>query len=320
MRNPLLIRPLRPPKSSAKRSSRSAKYRIERRGKLATGFCIAVVAALVIVLIAMVTARGVATFTTDGIPVSSFFAGTIWNPHTDDANGIPLVGALPMICGSFLVTLLSCAIALPFALGCSIFVIEIAPRFGERIFRPLSEVLVGIPSVVFGLIGLTIVVPFMRSLAGGTGFGILAGSLVLAFMIFPTITSLTTDALAAVPHAWRDGSYALGCTRWQTIAHVVLPSAVSGVLTAVVLGMARAFGEALAVQMVIGNAAQMPRGLFTPAATLTSVLTMGMGNEAMGTVYSDALWSLALVLLAMSLLFILIVHLIGRRSRVVANG
>ena len=135
-------------------------------------------------------------------------------------------------------------------------------------------------------------------------------------MILPTVTSLSTDALAAVPEAYRDGSYGLGCTRWQTILHVVIPSALPGILTAVIMGMARAFGEALAVQMVVGNAAQMPQGLFTPAATLTSVLTMGMGNEAMGTVYNDVLWSLALVLLVMSLCFILIVHLIGRKGAV----
>jgi phosphate transport system permease protein len=117
-----------------------------------------------------------------------------------------------------------------------------------------------------------------------------------------------------VPDSYRDGSYGLGCTRWQTILHVVLPSAMPGIVTAVIMGMTRAFGEALAVQMVIGNAAQMPAGLFTPASTLTSVLTMGMGNEAMGTAYNDVLWSLAMVLLLMSLVFILIVHLIGRKG------
>jgi phosphate transport system permease protein len=116
------------------------------------------------------------------------------------------------------------------------------------------------------------------------------------------------------PTAYRDGSYGLGCTRWQTVVGVVLPSALPDIMTAVIMGMSRAFGEALAVQMIIGNAPQMPAGLFTPASTLTSVLTMGMGNEAMGTVANDVLWALAMVLLAMSLVFILIVHLIGRKG------
>lgn len=269
---------------------------------------------LVVTLIFMVCSRGLATFTADGISFDSFITGTTWNPHQTGDDGQPLMGALPMIAGSFAVTLLSCVLALPFALGAAIFVVEIQPGFGSKVFRPMIELLTGIPSVVFGLVGLSIIVPWVRSWAGGTGYGIMAGSIVLAFMILPTVTSLSTDALAAVPEAYRDGSYGLGCTRWQTILHVVIPSALPGILTAVIMGMARAFGEALAVQIVVGNAAQMPQGLFTPAATLTSVLTMGMGNEAMGTVYNDVLWSLALVLLVMSLFFILIVHLIGRKG------
>ena len=290
------------------------KRAIERRGLAITGACILLVAVLVLTLIFMVASRGLATFTTDGIPFASFMAGTSWNPHQNDANGIPLVGALPMIAGSFSVTLLSCLIALPFALGSAIFVVEVNPTFGTRVFQPLTELLVGIPSVVFGLVGLRIIVPWTRSWAGGTGNGILSGSIVLAFMILPTVTSLSIDAIRAVPQSYRDGSYGLGCTRWQTIAHVVLPSASSGILTAVILGMTRAFGEALAVQMVVGNAAQIPTSLTTPAATLTSVITTSMGNEAMGTVYNDVLWSLALVLLIMSLVFILIIHIIGRKG------
>lgn len=292
----------------------SPKRGIERRGQIITGLCVTLVVVLVVTLIFMVCSRGLATFTKDGIPLGSFFGGTTWNPHQNGADGVPLVGALPMIVGSFSVTLLSCLIALPFALGASIFVVEIAPGFGSKIFRPLTEVLVGIPSVVFGLVGLGIIVPWMRGLVGGTGYGILSASIVLAFMILPTITSLSTDALAAVPNSYRDGSYGLGCTRWQTIVGVVLHSALPGILTAIIMGMSRAFGEALAVQMVIGNAAQMPQGLFTPASTLTSVLTMGMGNEAMGTLPNDVLWALAMVLLIMSLVFILIVHLIGRKG------
>ncbi|MGI6756183.1 MAG: phosphate ABC transporter permease subunit PstC [Atopobiaceae bacterium] len=290
------------------------KSRVELKGQVLTGACVFFVVVVVATLIYMVCSRGLATFFADGVPAASFFFGTTWNPHQTTETGELLVGALPMICGSFAVTLLSCAITLPFSLGAAIFVVEIAPKFGSKVFRPLIELLTGIPSVVFGLVGLEIVVAWVRGWSNTTGYGILAGSIVLAFMILPTVTSLATDAIAAVPDSYRDGSYGLGCTRWQTIVHVVLPSALPGILTAVIMGMARAFGEALAVQMVVGNAAQMPQGLVTPAATLTSVLTMSMGNEAMGTVYNDVLWSLALVLLGMSLVFILIVHLIGRKG------
>ncbi len=295
------------------------KAGIEVLGKMATGACIASVAVIVAVLVAMVAQRGLATFFVDGIDLGSFLGGTTWNPHQSDASGKPTVGALPMIAGSFAVMILSTMFALPVAIGSAIFVVEIAPRFGRKVFQPLMELLVGIPSVVYGLIGLTVVVVWVRGAAAEigrsiTGFGIFSSSVVLALMILPTITSLSIDALAAVPREYREGSYALGCTRWQTVWHVVLKSAVPSLMTAVILGMARAFGEALAVQMVIGNAAQMPNSLFTPASTLTSVLTMGMGNETMGTVYNDVLWSLALILMLMSLLFILAIRFIGGKG------
>lgn len=294
------------------------KHRVELIGKGVTGACIALVALLVVTLVAMVAQRGIATFAVDGIDLGAFLTGTTWNPHQDDVSGMPTVGALPMISGSFAVTLLSTLFALPIAIGSAIFVVEIAPRFGRRVFQPLIELLVGIPSVVYGLIGLTVVGAWTRDMAAAagqtiTGFGIFSSAIVLAVMILPTITSLSIDALAAVPNQYREGSYALGCTRWQTVWNVVLRSAAPSLMTAVILGMTRAFGEALAVQMVIGNAIQMPTNLFTPASTLTSVLTMGMGNEAMGTVYNDVLWSLALLLL-MSLVFILVIHLIGHKG------
>lgn len=300
---------------SENKMTKLAKHQLERVGKSITGLCVLLVILVVVSLIVMVAQRGLATFTVDGINPIDFLTGTTWNPHQENDAGMPTVGALPMIIGSFAVTLLSCVIVIPFAIGSAIFAVEVNPSFGQRIFRPALELLVGIPSVVYGLVGLTIVVPWVRSWAeGSTGYGILAGSLVLAVMVLPTVTSLVMDALDAVPNAYRQSSAALGGTRWQNTWHIVLRAATPGILTAIILGMARAFGEALAVQMVVGNAAAIPDSLVTPAATLTSVLTMSMGNETMGTVYSDVLWSLALILLIMSLVFIVIVHIIGRRS------
>lgn len=291
-----------------------AKRHVEGIGMGVTGACIAVATLLVVTLIFMVAQHGIATFTVDGVSLTSFLTGTTWSPHTTDDSGQLQLGALPMIVGSFAVTLLSCLFVLPFALGLAIFIVEVAPGFGRKVLQPAIELLVGIPSVVYGLLGLSVVVPWVRSWADGTGYGIFAASIVLAVMVLPTVTSLATDAIASVPDSYREGSYGLGCMRWQTIWHVVLKSASPGIMTAIILGMTRAFGEALAVQMVIGNAVAIPDSLFTPASTLTSVLTMGMGNEAMGTVANDALWSLALVLLAMSLVFILVVHLIARKG------
>lgn len=294
--------------------TRLTKHQLERVGKCLTGFCILLVIVVVVSLIVMVSQRGLSTFFVDGINPLSFLTGTTWNPHQPDANGMPTVGALPMIFGSFAVTLLSCVLVIPFAVGSAVFTVEVNPKFGNRFFRPALELLVGIPSVVYGLIGLTVLIPFIRNFVDTTGYGILAGSLVLAVMVLPTVTSLVIDALRAVPDAYRQSSAALGGTRWQNTWHIVLRAATPGILTAIILGMARAFGEALAVQMVIGNAATIPESLVTPAATLTSVLTMSMGNETMGTVYSDVLWSLALILLVMTLVFIIIVHIIGSRS------
>lgn len=220
-----------------------------------------------------------------------------------------------MIAGSFIVTILSALIATPVAIGAAVFMTEVSPRYGAKILQPVIELLTGIPSVVYGFIGLQVIVPLVRSIFGGTGFGILSGVAVLFVMILPTVTFMTVDSLKAVPRHYREASLAMGATRWQTIWRVVLNAAKPGIFTAVIFGMARAFGEALAIQMVVGNSAVIPNSLTTPAATLTSVLTMGIGNTVMGTVQNNVLWSLALVLLIMSLGFNMLVKFITRERK-----
>ena len=293
------------------------KRRLENIGLGITGFCVALVALVVVTLIFMVAQQGLTTFFVDGLNPIDFFFGQNWIPEQER------YGALPMIVGSFAVTLLSTAFALPVAIGSAIFVVEVAPSFGRRVFQPFIELLVGIPSVVYGVLGLYVINALIKAIFGDaapTGAGILSGSLVLAIMILPTITTLSMDALRAVPNQYREGSYALGCTRWQTTWHVVLKSALPSLMTAVILGMTRAFGETLAVQMVIGGVERsMPMGLLDPASTLTAALTAGLSNAVSGSVYYHALWSLGLILLAMSLVFILIIHLIGRKGAK-ANG
>ena len=293
------------------------KRRLENIGLGITGFCVALVALVVVTLIFMVAQQGLTTFFVDGLNPIDFFFGQNWIPEQER------YGALPMIVGSFAVTLLSTLFALPIAIGSAIFVVEVAPSFGRRVFQPFIELLVGIPSVVYGVLGLYVVNSLVKTVFGEaapTGAGILSGSLVLAIMILPTITTLSMDALRAVPNQYREGSYALGCTRWQTVWHVVLKSAMPSLMTAVILGMTRAFGETLAVQMVIGGVERsMPMGLLDPASTLTAALTAGLSNAVSGSVYYHALWSLGLILLAMSLVFILIIHLIGRKGAK-ANG
>lgn len=298
-----------------KLTSPSKNSRLEKFGKMITLFCLILIVIIVAMILIFVAQKGLSTFFVNKINPLKFLFGTEWQPNVKGSDGKPLLGALPMILGSFIVTILSAIIATPFAIGAAVFMTEISPKYGAKILQPVVELLVGIPSVVYGFIGLQIVVPFVRSIFGGTGFGILSGVFVLFVMILPTVTFMTVDSLKAVPRHYKEASLAMGATRWQTIWRVILNAAKPGIFTAVVFGMARAFGEALAIQMVVGNSAVIPTSLTTPAATLTSVLTMGIGNTVMGTVQNNVLWSLALVLLIMSLAFNMLMRFITREGK-----
>ncbi|GEO68899.1 phosphate ABC transporter permease subunit PstC [Levilactobacillus acidifarinae] len=271
--------------------------------------CIGVIILVVASMLWFITSKGIATFTHNHVNVGQFLTGTNWAPDQGKT------GALPMIIGSFAVTFAAAIVATPFAVGTAIFMTEIAPKRGRKVLQPVIELLVGIPSVVYGFIGLAVVVPFMRHLVGGSGFGIISATFVLFVMVLPTITTMTVDSLRAVPRFYKEASLALGATRWQTVSRVILRAATPGILTAIIFGMARAFGEALAVQMVIGNAAIMPKNLISPASTLTSQLTTGIGDTIDGTLPNNALWSLALILLLMSLFFNALVRIIAKRGQ-----
>lgn len=291
------------------------KRDLENVGLGVTGACVALVTLVVAALIFMVAQKGLSAFVKDGVSVVEFFTGTKWDLANTAENGLPYTGALPLIVTSFAVMVLSTLIALPIAIGSAIFAVEISPKFGSKIFQPLIELLTGIPSVVFGLIGFHVVVGLMKSVFHvSTGLGILPGAIVLAVMILPTMTTLSVDGLRAVPDGYRQGSLALGYTRWQTIWHVVLKSAMPSLMTAVILGMTRAFGETLAVRMVIGGIEAMPTSLLSPASTITTTLTTSMAVYGEGSAQDDVLWALGLLLMGMSLIFILIIHLIGRKG------
>ncbi len=289
----------------------SKETRQEYWGKGLTYFAIGLIIVLVISIIGFIGAHGLSTFFVDHVNVFHFLTSTDWDP----GDGKNHVGAAAMIVTSFAVTLLAALVATPFAIAVALFMTEYTSKKGANFLQSVMELLVGIPSVVYGFLGLRIIVPAIRTIFGGTGFGILAATLVLFVMVLPTITSLTVDALKAIPKHFRQASAALGATHWQTIYKVVLPVATPRILTAVIFGMARAFGEALAVQMVIGNAVLMPQNLISPSATLTSQLTSQMGNTVMGTLPNNALWSLALLLLIMSLVFNFLVRLVGKKGQ-----
>ncbi|MBD9119854.1 MULTISPECIES: phosphate ABC transporter permease subunit PstC [Streptococcus] len=290
-------------------TSPSKNSRLEKFGRGITFFCLVLIVFIVAMILVFVAQKGLSTFFVNKVNPLAFLFGGKWDPSSGS------FGALPMILGSFIVTILSAIIATPIAIGAAVFMTEISPKYGAKILQPAIELLTGIPSVVYGFIGLQVIVPFVRSIFGGTGFGILSGVCVLFVMILPTVTFMTVDSLKAVPRHYKEASLAMGATRWQTIWRVILNAARPGIFTAVIFGMARAFGEALAIQMVVGNSAVIPTSLTTPAATLTSVLTMGIGNTVMGTVQNNVLWSLALVLLLMSLGFNMLVKFITRERK-----
>jgi len=206
--------------------------------------------------------------------IGHFILGRRWAP-TKEAYGI-----LPMIVGSIWVTIGALVIAGPFGLACAVFLVEVAPRRVADIVRPAIQLLAGIPSVVYGFVGIIVLVPLVRERLGGPGLSILAAAVILGIMVLPTVISISQDALEAVPRSYREGALALGCTQWQAISRVVVPAARSGIGTAIVLGMGRAIGETMAVIMVVGNAVKMPGSLLDPARTLTSNIALEMAYAA----------------------------------------
>lgn len=286
--------------------------RVEKQGRIITLVCAWILIVTLFSLICFIASKGLTPFIHNEVKLAEFFS-VQWGPTASPGQGGPFYGVLAFVAGSLAVTLGAAIISAPLGIGAAIFMTEIAPNWGRKILQPVTEMLVGIPSVVYGFIGLTVIVPFIRDTAGGLGFGLLAGILVLSIMILPTIISVGVDAIQAIPKQIREGSYALGATRWQTISRLVVRSAMPGLMTGVVLGMARAFGEALAVQMVIGNSPNLPVSFTTPISTLTSVITLNMGNTVQGTTYNNVLWSMALILLIMTLIFIFLIRFISRR-------
>jgi len=224
---------------------------------------------------------------------------TRWYPIED------YFGILPLITGSLMVTIGAGLVAIPLGIGTAVYISEIAPRWMREILKPLVELLGGLPSVVLGFLGILVLSPWLRiALDLPTGLTAFAGSLLLGGIAVPTVVSVAEDALDTVPRSYREGAWAIGATRWQTIWRVTLPAAKSGVLTAVMLGVGRAIGETMAVMMVTGNAPIMaitPASLFSPARTMTATIAAEMGEVASGSVHYHTLFFIGMVLFLISL-------------------
>ncbi len=304
-----------------------ARLDLPRRTTLAAAASMIVIVAALLGFIAW---QGVQLFLKDGVAPASILS-TTWQP--DPTVGTPSFGLLPFIAGTVAVTAVALLIATPLSVALALFLAEVAPAWARAVVQPALEIFVGIPSVVWGWLGLTMLVPFLASTFHNdlvvslpvmgevfrmpgflTGFSWLAGSLVLSLMILPTVASISYDAFRAIPREMRTGSLALGTTRWQTVRHILVPAARPGILTAVVLGMTRAAGEALAVQVVIGSSPVMPRAISQPIETLTAGITLDMGNTVFGEPWQNALWTMSLVLLLISIASVLAVRAINRRG------
>lgn len=238
---------------------------------------------------------------------------TRWYPIED------YFGILPLFSGSLLVTFTSIAFALPFGIGSAVYIAEIAPQRVKEILKPMIEILAGIPSVVLGFIGIVFLSPTLREMLNlATGLTAFTGAVLLALISIPTIVSVAEDALNAVPQSYREASYALGVTRWQTIWRVTLPAARSGVITAIMLGISRTLGETMAVMMVTGNAPTIFSGiqsLFKPARTMTATIASEMGEVASGSTHYHILFFIGIVLFLFSLLINIVSNYFSEKNR-----
>jgi phosphate transport system permease protein len=232
------------------------------------------------------------------IGITRFLGGILWKPSNN------LFGILPMIIGSICVTAGAVIIGVPTGIFTSVYLACFCPERLYRVIKPAVDLLAGIPSVVYGFFGLMVIVPIIRNLFGGSGTSLLAASVVLGIMILPTIIGVSEAAIRAVPENYYEGALALGATHERSVFFAVLPAARSGILSAVILGVGRAIGETMAVIMVAGNQAVMPRGLLKGLRTMTANIVLEMGYAA--DLHREALIATAVILF----IFILVINLL----------
>lgn len=237
----------------------------------------------------------------ESVGVLDFLFGMTWAPTAV----VPSYGIFPLIVGTVLVTLGAMLFAVPLSIGCAIYISELASPRVKSILKPATELLAGIPSVVYGFFGLIVLTVFIQNVFNiPTGQTWLAGSILLGIMALPTIISVSEDAISSVPREYHEGSLATGATKWQTIHKVVIPAALSGIAAAIILGVGRAIGETMAVMMVTGNAAIIPDPIWnvlSPVRTLTGTLGIEMGEVSIGSEHYHALFGVAVVLLIIAL-------------------
>lgn len=270
-------------------------------------------------LLAVVVLLGIiALLLKEGLPVFwhtppwQFFFGTKWYPVSEP----PTFGIMPFFVATLWVTLVATAIAVPVGIGCAAYLAEVAPANVRESIKPVIELLAGIPSVVMGFIGLMLLSPLVQSAFNlNTGLCGLTAGIMLALMSLPIIVSVSEDALRAVPDEFLQASYALGATRWETIRHVCIPAALSGIAAAIMLGVGRAIGETMTVLMVAGGALAIPYSPIEPMMPMTAAIASGIGNAVRGGPQYQALFAIGLVLFVMTLAVNLIADRVLERQK-----
>jgi phosphate transport system permease protein len=251
------------------------------------------------------------------ISVFKFIFGSAWYPTYDP----PEYGIWPLIVGSVVVAVFSCVIAVPLGILSAIYIAELAPASFREILKSVIELLAGLPSVVLGFFGMVIIAPWLQETFDlPTGLNIVNASVMLAIMAVPTISSISEDALYAVPREFKEASYALGATKFETIVKVIIPASLSGISAAVILGMARAIGETMVVLMVAGGAAAIPDSIFDPVRPMTASIAAEMGEAPFRSGHYHALFATGMVLFFITLVFNLIADYISNKFKEVGSG
>ncbi|MBK5285751.1 MAG: phosphate ABC transporter permease subunit PstC [Bacteroidia bacterium] len=247
------------------------------------------------------------------VSVIRFLSGKEWFPT---AQPVARLGVLPLILGTFWVSLGAIIIALPLGLATAIYMAEIANERIRKILKPLIELLAGIPSVVYGFFGLIVVVPFIQNIFHlPVGETALAGSIILGIMALPTIITISEDAIRTTPRSMKEASLALGANKWQTIHRVIIPYSISGISAAAILGIGRAMGETMAVLMVTGNAAVIPHTFLAPVRTIPATIAAELGEAAQGGLHFKALFALGCILFIITMAINLMVEYISSRRK-----
>jgi len=247
--------------------------------------------AVVVLIFIFLAKEGFSLFKTEF--ALDFLFGKKWYPISEP----PMFGILPLIMGSFFVTIGATIISVPIGVASAVYIAEIAPQRVKEILKTGVEILAAIPSVVLGFIGMVTLVPWIRNTFHlPTGLTALAGAIMLALMAMPTIVSIAEDALNAVPRRYKEAALALGATPWQAIWRVVLRAASPGIVAAIMLGIGRVVGETMVVMMITGNAASMPKSIFRPVRTLTATIAAEMGEAVQGSDHYFALFAIGIIL------------------------